>query len=114
MPASSALISVVWKVLSPRTERWSVGAVVAAIVLGVAFVAGSLMFTDSLNRAFSGIMNGTVGDATVRATQDASQHSRGGDTRTIGPDVLAEARSAKGVAQVDGVVSSMSATVSRA
>ena len=36
-----------------------------AIVLGVAFVAGSLMFTDSLNRAFSGIMNGTVGDATV-------------------------------------------------
>ena len=82
-----------------------------AIVLGVAFVAGSLMFTDSLNRAFSGIMNGTVGDATVRATQDASQHSRGGDTRTIGPDVLAKARSAKGVAQVDGVVSSMSATV---
>ena len=35
-------------------------------MLGVAFVAGSLVFTDTLGRAFTGIMAGTVGDVVVR------------------------------------------------
>ena len=33
-----------------------------AVVLGVGFVAGSLIFTDTLGRAFEGITEGTVGD----------------------------------------------------
>ena len=82
-----------------------------AIVLGVAFVAGSLMFTDSLDRAFTGIMNGTVGDATVRPAVDTGRRGFGTDARIIPPSSLAKARSAAGVRQVDGVVSSMSATV---
>lgn len=82
-----------------------------AIVLGVAFVAGSLMFTDSLGRAFTGIMNGTVGDATIRLAQETAGHGARISTRTIGPGSLAKARAADGVQQVDGVVSSVSATV---
>ena len=37
-----------------------------AIVLGVGFVAGSLIFTDTLGRTFDGIMEGTVGDVVVQ------------------------------------------------
>ena len=37
-----------------------------AVMLGVAFVAGSLVFTDTLGRAFTSIMAGTVGDVVVR------------------------------------------------
>ncbi|HEX6917948.1 MAG TPA: hypothetical protein VF140_07695, partial [Phycicoccus sp.] len=37
-----------------------------AVVLGVAFVAGSYVFTDTLDRAFTGLTSGAVGDVIVR------------------------------------------------
>ena len=37
-----------------------------AVILGVAFVAGSYIFTDSLERAFTGLTSGAVGDVVVR------------------------------------------------
>ena len=82
-----------------------------AIVLGVAFVAGSLMFTDSLGKAFTGIMNGTVGDANVRLAQESGGHGSRLGARIIPPSALEKARATDGVKQVDGVVTSISATV---
>ncbi len=37
-----------------------------AIVLGVAFVTGILMFSDTLNRSFTALFASTVGDTVVR------------------------------------------------
>ena len=55
-----------------------------AIVLGVSFVAGSFIFTDTLARAFGGIVEGSVGDVVVRpAGTDLEVQS----ARTI-PDTL--------------------------
>jgi putative ABC transport system permease protein len=82
-----------------------------AIVLGVAFVAGSLMFTDSLGKAFTGIMNGTVGDANVRLAQESGGHGSRLGARIIPPSALEKARATDGVKQVDGVVTSISTTV---
>ena len=82
-----------------------------AIVLGVAFVAGSLMFTDTLNRTFSGIMNGTVGDVVVRPSSAEGGHGTGSDARLLPASVLDQARKAPGAEQVDGVVTSVSAYV---
>ncbi|MBZ6372119.1 hypothetical protein [Microbacterium aurum] len=61
MPASSALLSVVWKVLSPRTERWSVGAVVAAIALGVAAIAVLVTGAQVLVQALEAVAAGHPG-----------------------------------------------------
>ena len=36
-----------------------------AIVLGVAFVAGTLVFTDTLNLSFTALFASTVGDVVV-------------------------------------------------
>ena len=37
-----------------------------AIVLGVAFVGGSLIFSDTLGRSFTALFASTVGDVVVR------------------------------------------------
>ena len=37
-----------------------------AIVLGVAFVVGTLIFSDTLNRSFTSLFASTVGDVVVR------------------------------------------------
>ena len=59
-----------WKSLMARKLRLMMSAF--AIVLGVAFVAGSLVFTDTLGRAFTSIMAGSVGDVIVRPVGVAS------------------------------------------
>lgn len=40
-----------------------------AIILGTAFVAGTLIFTDTLGRTFDGIFEGTVGDVVIQPEQ---------------------------------------------
>ena len=52
-----------WKSLLGRKLRLFMSAF--AIVLGVSFVSGSLIFTDTLGKAFDGIVD-TVGDVVVR------------------------------------------------
>jgi putative ABC transport system permease protein len=56
-----------------------------AIVLGVAFVAGSFVFTDTLSKSFDGIVNGTTPDVAVeiKDATDPADPSGAGDTRTI-------------------------------
>lgn len=68
-----------WKSLLARKLRLFMSAF--AVVLGVSFVAGSLVFTDTLSRAFDGIMTGTVGDVVVRPAGAVGDDT----TTTAGP-----------------------------
>src|SRR3954453_15187494 len=60
---------VTWRNLVSRKLRLALSAL--AIVLGVAFVAGSFIFTDTLSSAFNGIVKGT--------TADVEGHPKGAD-----------------------------------
>ena len=50
-------------------------------MLGVAFVAGTLIFTDTLDRSFTSIFDSSVGDVVVAA--DAARPSSGSDQTTL-------------------------------
>jgi putative ABC transport system permease protein len=67
---------VTWRNLVSRKLRLALSAL--AIVLGVAFVAGSFIFTDALTSAFNGIVKGTTADVEV--------HPRGADDFTAVQD----------------------------
>ncbi|WP_395690983.1 ABC transporter permease [Nocardioides sp.] len=75
-----------------------------AIVLGVAFVAGTLIFSDTLNRSFTALFDSTVGDVVVRpeggTTADGAPSSV-----TLPASLLEQLRSVPGAARVDGNVS---------
>jgi putative ABC transport system permease protein len=80
-----------------------------AIVLGVAFVAGSFVFTDALGGAFNGIIKGTTADVEVLPAGGGDFTAAGEDSRTIPGSVvddleaLPEVESANGTDQVQGV-----------
>lgn len=78
-----------------------------AVVLGVAFVAGSLIFTDTMQRSFDVIVQGSSPDVTVRP-QDKSGNTVGftPDARTIPASVVEDLRSTPGAERVDGAVQS--------
>ncbi len=60
-----------------------------AIVLGVAFVAGSLIFTDAMNGAFQGIIKGTTADVEI-AYEGANDFDSQQDNRLIPASVVDE------------------------
>lgn len=70
-----------------------------AIVLSVAFVAGSLIFSDTVTRTFDRLFASTSADVTVEPKQDLKSSVPTGATETV-PASLAER-----VAKVDGVAS---------
>src|SRR3954453_10772055 len=74
-----------------------------AIVLGVAFVAGSLIFSDTLSRSFTALFASTVGDVVV---QPVGSETMGG--QPSGPAVpgslLTALEKVDGAARVDGNV----------
>ncbi|CAN5226947.1 ABC transporter permease [soil metagenome] len=73
-----------------------------AIVLGIAFVAGSLVFTDTMGSSFDNIVNGSVPDVTVRQTgTDPSGPSTAIDARTISAATVKSLRKTPGAARVD-------------
>lgn len=75
-----------------------------AIVLGVAFVAGSLVFTDTMSASFDSIVSGSVSDSTVRPKSlDANSvgSSFNIDDRTISAATVAELRKTPGATRVD-------------
>ncbi|MGS0687913.1 ABC transporter permease [Nakamurella sp. GG22] len=78
-----------------------------AIVLGVAFVAGTFVFTDTLGSSFTDLFRQTAPDVTVRPAQAAAASSggfTGSDTRTVPADVIPELEDLPGVDRVDGNV----------
>ena len=79
-----------------------------AIVLGVAFVAGTLVFTDTLGSSFNDLFRQTAPDVTVRPAQAAAAAAggfTGADTRTVPADLATQLSQLPGVEQSDGLVS---------
>ena len=56
-----------------------------AIILGVAFVAGTFVFTDTLNRSFTDLFRQTAPDVTVRPVDTAVRQRRFHRVRMLGP-----------------------------
>jgi putative ABC transport system permease protein len=75
-----------------------------AIVLGVGFVAGTSIFTDTLDRSFTAIVDGTVGEVIIRpASEDGGDAQfQGLDARTLPASVVDQAAGAEGVVRADG------------
>ncbi len=73
-----------------------------AIILGTAFVAGSLIFTDTLGRTFDGIMDGTVGDVVIQPEQTDDYGGSGGGR--ISAEEVDELAKLPGAARADGSV----------
>jgi putative ABC transport system permease protein len=76
-----------------------------AIVLGVAFVAGSFIFTDTLERNFTNLMDGSVGDVVVRPA-GASGDDSAQDARKVPAGVVDRLAEVEGAARADGNVTS--------
>ena len=82
----------------------------SAIVIGIAFVAGTLVFTDTMGRSFDDIIEGGTPDVVVRAEGAGSWDDSSAlvDTRTIAGDTLRTLEQTRGAARVDGNVESQS------
>ena len=95
------MLHAAWKSLMGRKLRLLMSTF--AIVLGVAFVAGSLIFTDTLSRSFTAIFASSVGDVVVRpigtATSDGTT-----STRTLPSALVDRLATAPGAARADGNV----------
>jgi putative ABC transport system permease protein len=91
-----------WKSLLGRKLRLFMSAF--AIILGVAFVSGSFIFTDTLGKAFDGIVN-TVGDVVVRPDSAGSSFEQGPTAKTLSGDLVRSLASTPGAARADGNVS---------
>ncbi|MFD5075258.1 ABC transporter permease [Streptomyces sp. NPDC058371] len=70
-----------------------------AVVLSVAFVAGSLIFSDTVTRTFDRLFASTSADVTVAPRNDLNSQIPSGETQTV-PASLADR-----VARIDGVAS---------
>lgn len=77
-----------------------------AIVLGVAFVVGTLIFSDTLNRSFTALFASTVGDVVVG--DEERSNAQGEPTGKIVPASLVDELAAlPGAARADGNVTAV-------
>ncbi|WP_018158155.1 ABC transporter permease [Demetria terragena] len=102
------MLRATWKSLWSRKIRLFLSTF--AIVLGVAFVAGSLVFTATLDRAFQSIMTGSVSDVTVQ-TKGAAADGFSGESRKVPEGILDDVRSVPGVVRAEPGVASFSSFV---
>ncbi|MFC7491205.1 MULTISPECIES: ABC transporter permease [unclassified Knoellia] len=89
-----------WKSLLARKLRLFMSAF--AIILGVAFVAGSFVFTDTLGRSFDSIMNGSVGDVVVRPVSGEVDLEQQPSSATLPGSLVTELAGVEGAARADG------------
>ena len=94
------MLRAAWKSLLGRKLRLLMSTF--AIVLGVAFVAGSLIFTDALGGAFDGIIEGSTADVEV-AYKGANNFDSVQDNRTIPGSVVDEIDALPDVEKAYGV-----------
>ncbi len=74
------MLRMTWRTLFARKVRLALSAF--AIVLGVAFVAGSFIFTDAMGDAFDGIIEGSTSDVEI-AHRGAGDFESQQDSRVI-------------------------------
>ncbi len=89
---------VTWRNLFARKVRLLLSGF--AIVLGVAFVAGSFILTDTIRDAFTGIIKGSTADVEV-APKGSGAFDSGPDSRTISADVVRKLRTLDDAAAVN-------------
>ncbi|MCH0569487.1 FtsX-like permease family protein [Streptomyces sp. MUM 136J] len=85
-----------------------------AVLLSVAFVCGTLVFTDTMNTTFDKLFAATTSDVTVSAqgASDTGETTSGNGKPPVMPaSVLGEVRGAEGVQSAEGTVFSTSVTV---
>ncbi|MGW0884524.1 ABC transporter permease [Streptomyces sp. NPDC002671] len=85
-----------------------------AVLLSVAFVCGTLVFTDTMNTTFDKLFQATASDVTVTAksaSDTGETTSSTGKPPVIPASVVGEVRKARGVQKAEGTVFSTSVTV---
>ncbi|MCW7943285.1 membrane protein [Streptomyces hygroscopicus] len=84
-----------------------------AVLLSVAFVCGTLVFTDTMNTTFDKLFAATASDVTVTPGTAKSDdgNPQSGKPESIPASVLERARTVAGVKSAEGGVSSMNVTV---
>ncbi|WP_251093708.1 FtsX-like permease family protein [Streptomyces sp. Caat 7-52] len=85
-----------------------------AVLLSVAFVCGTLVFTDTMNTTFDKLFQATSSDVTVsakNASDTGETTSRTGKPPVVPASVLGAVRKAEGVKSAEGTVFSTSVTV---
>ncbi|MEU6096453.1 FtsX-like permease family protein [Streptomyces sp. NPDC047079] len=85
-----------------------------AVLLSVAFVCGTLVFTDTMNTTFDKLFTATASDVTVSAkgaSDTGETRSGNGRPPTMPASVLGEVRRIEGVKSAEGTVFSTSVTV---
>ncbi|MFJ8110270.1 ABC transporter permease [Streptomyces sp. NPDC096132] len=85
-----------------------------AVLLSVAFVCGTLVFTDTMNTTFDKLFAATSSDVTVsaRGASDTGETTSGNGKPPVMPaSVLGKVREARGVKSAEGTVFSTSVTV---
>src|SRR6478735_9148727 len=92
------MLRVTWRNLFARKVRLLLSGF--AIVLGVAFVAGSFILTDTIRDAFTGIIKGSTSDVEV-APKGSGDFDSGPDSRTISLAVVKRLETLKDAADVN-------------
>ncbi|MFJ6184132.1 ABC transporter permease [Streptomyces sp. NPDC092295] len=84
-----------------------------AVLLSVAFVSGTLVFTDTMNTTFDKLFAATSADVTVspKAARGVDETSQTGKPESLPASVVETVRAADGVKSAEGAVSSTSVTV---
>ncbi|MEV2213744.1 FtsX-like permease family protein [Streptomyces sp. NPDC050997] len=83
-----------------------------AVLLSVAFVCGTLVFTDTMNTTFDKLFATTASDVTVSPKEAKSDDTpQNGKPESLPASLLAQVKKADGVKSVEGAVSSMNVTV---
>ncbi|WP_448315225.1 ABC transporter permease [Streptomyces sp. CO7] len=83
-----------------------------AVLLSVAFVCGTLVFTDTMNTTFDKLFATTSADVTVSPGDSSAENaSTNGKPPVLPADVLQDVKKADGVATAEGAVWSTSVTV---
>ncbi|MFF3645835.1 ABC transporter permease [Streptomyces sp. NPDC002564] len=84
-----------------------------AVVLSVAFVCGTLVFSDTLSTTFDKLFAATSADVTVspESAGDAGDTPRSGKPESLPASVVGQVAKAPGVKSAEGAVSSQSVTV---
>ncbi|MFI9627125.1 ABC transporter permease [Streptomyces sp. NPDC052042] len=84
-----------------------------AVLLSVAFVCGTLVFTDTMNTTFDKLFAATAADVTIapKTDEESEGRSANGKPATVPASAVAKAAAATGAKDAEGVVSSSSVTV---
>ncbi|MFJ6571985.1 ABC transporter permease [Streptomyces sp. NPDC091292] len=84
-----------------------------AVLLSVAFVCGTLVFTDTMNTTFDKLFAATSSDVTVspKSASGSGEAGQSGKPESLPASVLEKARATEGVKSAEGAVSSMNVTV---